>query len=56
MKIKRKDFKYKVYWKKEDTGHGGVGLMVKQELIEFVMEVNPLRIIRFQFIKFETIP
>ena len=34
------DFKYKLYWKGEETGCGGVGLMVKHDLVESVMEVR----------------
>ena len=33
-------FEYKLYWKGEETGRGGVGLMVKHDLIESVMEVR----------------
>ena len=34
------DFEYKLYWKGEKTGHGGVDLMVKSELAESVLEVR----------------
>ena len=34
------DFKYKLYWKGEETDRGGVGLMVKHYLVESVMEVR----------------
>ena len=34
------DFEYKLYWKGEETGRGGVGLMVKHDLVESVMEVR----------------
>ena len=34
------DFEYRLYWKGEETGYGGVGLMVRQELAECVMEVR----------------
>lgn len=34
------DFEYKLYWKGEDTGHGGVGLMVRKDLVESVVEVK----------------
>ena len=33
------DLEYKLYWK-EETGRGGVGLMVKHDLVESVMEVR----------------
>ncbi len=40
---------YKLFWKGETTGHGGVGLMVKLEMVESVMEVRRVsaRIIRW---------
>ena len=34
------DFKYKLYWKGEDTANGGVGLMAECELAKSVMDVN----------------
>ena len=34
------EFEYKLYWKGEETGHDGVGLMVKHDLVESVMEVR----------------
>ena len=34
------DFDYKLYWKGEETGRGGVGLMVKHDLVKSVMEVR----------------
>ena len=39
-KLRRGDFKYKLYWIGEETGRGGVGLMVKHDLVESVMEVR----------------
>ena len=39
-KLRGGDFEYKLYWKGEETGRGGVGLMVKHDLIESVMEVR----------------
>ena len=39
-KLRGGDFEYKFYWKGEETGWGGVGLMVKHELVESVMEVR----------------
>ena len=39
-KLRRDDFEYKLYWKGEETGRGGVGLMVKHDLVESVMEVR----------------
>ena len=38
--IRGGDFEYKLYWKGEDTGHGGVGLMVRKDLAESVVEVK----------------
>ena len=38
-KLRGGDFEYKLYWK-EETGRGGVGLMVKHDLVEPVMEVR----------------
>ena len=39
-KLRGGDFEYKLYWKGEETGRGGVGLMVKHHLVESVMEVR----------------
>ena len=39
-KLRGCDFEYKLYWIGEETGRGGVGLMVKHDLVEFVMEVR----------------
>ena len=39
-KLREGDFEYKLYWKGEETGCGGVGLMVKHDLVESVMEVR----------------
>ena len=39
-KLRGGDFEYKLYWKGEETGRGGVGLMVKHDLVESVMEVR----------------
>ena len=39
-KLRGGDFEYKLYWKGEETGCGGVGLMVKYDLVESVMEVR----------------
>ena len=33
----RADFEYKLYWKGEEIGRGGVGLMVKHNLVESVI-------------------
>ena len=37
-KLRRGDFEYKLYCKGEETGRGGVGLMVKHDLVESVTE------------------
>jgi len=34
------DFQYRLFWKGEKTGQGGVGLMVRKDLAESVMEVK----------------
>ena len=39
-KLRGDDFEYKLYWKGEETGRDGVGLIVKHDLIEYVMEVR----------------
>ena len=39
-KFRGGDFKYKLYWKGEETAHGGVGLIVKNDLVESAMEVR----------------
>ena len=39
-KLRGGDFEYKLYWIGEETGRGGVGLMVKHDLVESVMEVR----------------
>ena len=39
-KLRGGDFEYKLYWKGEEAGRGGVGLMVKHDLVESVMEVK----------------
>ena len=38
-KLRGGDFEYKLYWK-EETSHGGVGLMVKHDLVESEIEVR----------------
>ena len=38
--MKGGDFEYKLYRKGQETGRGGVGLMVKHDLVESVMEVR----------------
>ena len=32
---------YKIYWKGDHVGPGGVGMMVKKDLMNGVMEVKP---------------
>ena len=39
-KLRGGDFEYKLYWKGEETGRGGVGLVVNYDLVESVMEVR----------------
>ena len=39
-KLRGGDFEYKLYRKGEETGRGDVGLMVKHDLVESVMEVR----------------
>ena len=39
-KLRGGDFEYKLYGKGEETGHGGVGLMVKHDLVESEIEVR----------------
>ena len=39
-KLRGGDFECKLYWKGEETSRGGVGLMVKHDLVESVMKVR----------------
>ena len=39
-KLRVGDFEYKLQWKEEEIGRGGVVLLVKYDLIESVMEVR----------------
>ena len=38
--LKGGDFEYKMYWKGENTGQGGVAVMVKKDLVNSVVEVK----------------
>ena len=38
--IRGGDGVYKFYWNGESSGHGGVGIMVRMDLVSYVIEVR----------------
>ena len=39
-RLRREDFACKLYWKGEKTGFGGVGIMMKLELVDSLLKVR----------------